>query len=294
MAIETRYWNRIGRIRIEGPDGNMYEYGNDSNSLDFKFKVEKFCGNVFVMFSVGVLGLSPTTINFLATWNIAKALKNPRKIEVYAGYESDGRAPLIAKGFIVNAIPTTPPDMWLNIEAINLAYEGKSSVSSREIIQRESQITTVRKAFEDLARYIDLDPVWRVELSDGDRKIRIPKFVCDKSEIITLFANTLDILIEIEGDLLVAHDKKGWYGTPKNPHDISLETGMIEISHVDIAGAKIKTRLDDSRKVFSWVNLTSKLIPKASGLYYVIGKTDVGHLRGEEWYTELDLIRKVM
>ena len=67
---------------------------------------------------------------------------------------------------------------------------------------------------------------------------------------------------------------------------------MISIGKVDIAGATIRTRLDDSSKLFSWINLQSVIIPKANGLYVVIKKKHKGHLRGGEWFTELETIRQ--
>ena len=33
--VMRNYWDRVGHIRVSGPDGKMYRYGNDLNSLVF-------------------------------------------------------------------------------------------------------------------------------------------------------------------------------------------------------------------------------------------------------------------
>ena len=92
------------------------------------------------------------------------------------------------------------------------------------------------------------------------------------------------------------YDKKAWNTIPiPRPIDIpiiNIESGLLMVGNVDAAGAKIRVRLNDTYSLFSWIKLESKLIPKASGYYFVLSKTHKGHLRGEEWYTELELIRK--
>lgn len=292
MASSKIYWNRIGHVRIEGPDGKMYSYGGDTDSLDFKFRVQKLCGNIYVKFSVSILGLSASTINFLTTWNVARALRTPRRIEVYAGYESDGKAPLIIKGYIINAIPTTPPEMWLNIEGLNVVMAGKSEIVPEDSIVFSKTTTTAKDLFEKAAQVAGYKPVWTLDDAAGSRIVTVPRLRCDKSELIEQVKQILGVLIEIEGDCLVAHNTNGWVGMPQFASEVSMDTGMIEISHIDVRGAKIKIRLNDTFKLFSWIHLTSKLIPKATGYYFVVGKVLQGHLRGEDWFVELDTVRK--
>ena len=43
----------------------------------------------------------------------------------------------------------------------------------------------------------------------------------------------------------------------------------------------------------SWVRLESKIIPSANNSYYVVAKRHVGQYRGDDWFTELETIRRV-
>ena len=67
---------------------------------------------------------------------------------------------------------------------------------------------------------------------------------------------------------------------------------MLAVGNITTAGAVVRTRLDDSSGIFSWIDLRSSLVPSANGKYVIIRKKHVGHLRGNEWYTEFETIRQ--
>ena len=293
--IMRNYWDRVGHIRVSGPDGKMHRYGNDSNSLDFKFDVQKTCGDIYIDFTVSILGLNAETINFLATWNQAEAYRDKRIIEVYAGYDDDGKAPLIARGVIVNAIPSSPPEMWLNIQAKNI-YSSKAELVTESAIGYESKRSVKKRDFfYDTMQYLGYKFSIATDIMDADKIITIPSFVCDKSELVKRVARITGWLIHVDNGYASAHAHNGWSTDSKfDAADIiNVDNGLIGISQIDIKGAVVKCRLNDQYQLFSNIYLESKLIPKANGIYFIVSKRSVGHLRGDDWYTELKLIRRV-
>ena len=104
------FWNRTGWVDIGG-------YGKPPVGLDFKFEVKKYC-NIYSKFSVGILGLNSSNINAMTVYNPVDAVNQGREISVFAGYEADGVPAMICKGTVMNAMPTPPPEMWMNFECM--------------------------------------------------------------------------------------------------------------------------------------------------------------------------------
>jgi hypothetical protein len=287
-TIKPYFWKRVGYVEIEGEDGKMYKYGGSVDGLDFKFDI-KYSGDIAVEFTVGILGLSRETIQTLTVWNYAQAISRARKIAVYAGYEKDGIAQPIASGIITQAIPTTPPDMWLNFNCLigGLDFDPK--------YQRCIKDKTAAEILDMLARANKMKSRWLATKAPGDRKI--PKFYVGRSPlwVISNFAASQNVHICIDADVLTAVDTYAWaqIQDKKVAEVIGVETGLLSIGNVDLKGAIIKRRLDVRSRLMTWVRLKSVIIPSASDDYYVIGKRHVGQYRGEEWTTELQTIRRV-
>ena len=96
--------------------------------------------------------------------------------------------------------------------------------------------------------------------------------------------------------MIIAGEKRGWLIEP-TANDIvgdpiSQDNGLLGIGNIDIAGAKIVHRLNDNFPILSWVKLDSRLIESANAKpYFVTSVHHTGHLRGEKWQTEIELIR---
>lgn len=278
------YWNRAGHIAIEGNDGEMHSYGG-TNGLDFKFSGEKV-GDIYAQFECSILGLSGRTINELTVWNPAEAFTRQRKIQVFAGYEDGGIENPIFEGIIVEAIPTSPPEMWLNFKCLHLG-DFTNIVSN----PKQFKDTSLSQIFDEVGAELGLETFWTAwkvnPTTKGDFNLEGPL-----RTLAERFASQFNVTVYEEDGTLYCRDKRPQFDEPESIRDISLNTGMISIGKIDIAGATIRTRLDDSSKLFSWINLQSVIIPKANGLYVVIKKKHKGHLRGGEWFTELETIRQ--
>ena len=285
---KTSYWKRVGYVEIEGEDGMMHKYGGSHDGLDFRFDI-KYVADISVEFSVGILGLGRDTIQKLTVWNIAQAISASRKIAVYAGYEKDGVARQVASGIITNAIPTSPPEMWLNFSCLvgKCAFEptnGKCITDAK-----------LSEILEYLAKANGLSARWDAKRVKPDTKV--PKFYvgCAPTWIVSKFASTYSLLVYIDGNELVATDIDAWNTNKivESSDLISPETGLISVGKIDLKGATIKRRLDTRSRLMSWVRLESNIIPSANNSYYVVAKRHVGQYRGEDWFTELETIRRV-
>lgn len=278
------FWKRIGYIAIEDRNGKMIKFGGSYDSLDFRFEGEKV-GDIYPRFKCGILGLSMDHIQQLTVWNQAEAVKRARKIQVFAGYEKDGIANPIFEGFILTAMPTNPPEMWLNFDCL-------CSLDQAIPVDKEYvAVGTIKSIFKEIATILSLGCRWDSKKVDPDKRVKF-SIRGTKSGLANRFAEAFGLKVYNNNGVLTALDPREWYNDAKNAVEISTDTGMLGLGNVTMAGATIKTRLSDRAGLMSWINLKSKIVPSANGNYYVIRKKHVGHFRGDEWYTELETIRK--
>ena len=280
-------YGRVGHVEIEDANGNMLSYGGSHDSLDFKFNVEE-TGDIYVEFSVGILGLGKDTINDLITWTPQQALSKRRLIRVFAGYDSTGED-MIAEGIVWSAIPTPPPEMWLNMKCMKF-LDMKDSITEEPAFGEKK---TVGAVFEKIADILGLSSLWEANDELYKKESNFQFMGLTKDMLATKFKKEYDVIVYQESGMLVCIDRYGEYQTPQPKEEISPMNGLIQLSEVGIVGAKIVTRLDDRFSLYSWLHLDSWLMEKVSGDYLVISKKHTGHFRGEEWQTEFDTLRAV-
>lgn len=277
------FWNRTGWVDIGG-------YGKPPVGLDFKFEVKKY-GNIYSKFSVGILGLNSSNINAMTVYNPVDAVNQGREISVFAGYEADGVPSMICKGTVMNAMPTPPPEMWMNFECMPF-LKNKIPIDDVEPMYNKP----ISEVAQKICGMMGFKYFWRSLNVKESTKINF-NFTGCRDTALTKLADGLNLVVILgDNNDVYFYDKKAWNTIPiPRPIDvpiINIESGLLMVGNVDAAGAKIRIRLNDTYSLYSWIKLESKLIPKASGDYFVLSKTHKGHLRGEEWYTELELIRK--
>lgn len=277
------FWNRTGWVDIGG-------YGKPTVGLDFKFEVKKY-GNIYSKFSVGILGLNSSNINAMTVYNPVDAVNQGREISVFAGYEADGVPSMICKGTVMNAMPTPPPEMWMNFECMPF-LKNKIPIDDVEPMYNKP----ISEVAQKICDMMGFKYFWRSLNVKESTKINF-NFTGCRDTALTKLAEGLNLVVILgDNNDVYFYDKKAWNTIPiPRPIDIpiiNIESGLLMVGNVDAAGAKIRVRLNDTYSLFSWIKLESRLIPKASGYYFVLSKTHKGHLRGEEWYTELELIRK--
>lgn len=281
---QRRYWKRAGYVAIQDRGGNMVRYGGSYDSLDFKFSGEK-TGDIYRDFTVGILGLSLDTINDLTAWGV-EGFKRKRRIQVFAGYDIDALANPIFDGFIVEAIPTSPPDMWLNMKCM-INFDNDIPVD-----RPRSFCGTIDEIFKEIAKELGLGSRIEAKKIDSEKEYT---FTIDgtRTGLARKFADAFDLTVVADNGVLIAYDKRPWLDDPKNQIELSMDTGLLGIGSLTVTGLVARMRLNDYPKMGSWMKLKSTLIPQANGDYCVIKKRHIGHYRGDDWYTELKCIRKM-
>ena len=276
------FWNRVGHVEVEQPDGSFTAY----EGLDFKFDVQ-ISGCTYSRFSVGICGLSRDSLNNLITWPQPESYKNPRHIRVFAGYE-DGGESLIAEGGIFSAIPTVPPDVWLNIEACKFLenrkpIEGVAPIKGcfLEIFTKVAELCGM-KQYMNPGVYLTLDPY---------KDIFDFAFTGSVEMLPQKLAEATHLNIYEKDGRLVADSKKKEYTSPSNAITLDRDHGLLGIGTIEYNKATVTTRLNDVYELFTWVDLTSERIPQANDKYWVTNVRHTGHLRGEEWRTTLTMLK---
>lgn len=287
---QIKYWNRICYVDIEMRNKKMKRFGipdDGSSSFDIKFNVQKFVSNTVVEFSVSITGLSVATINELTVWNTAEAYKKRRKIILYAGYKDGGISSPIAQGFIVNAIPTPPPNLTLNMKCIG--NQSTYSIVDSPVVLRDK---TIQEIAQFVADTLKMKLKWNVEKAKQD-KVRAYTIEGSINQIFEKLKNSFDVVFQIRADCLYVYDKAFYErsGGRNKPHVADMEHGLLALGNITLKGADITMRLNDKYRVTDFVRLESKLIPSGSGMYCISEIIHHGQLRGNDWVTELHMIR---
>ena len=228
-------------------------------------------------------------------WDKGQALQKKRYIEVYAGYSSNGddmSKPIFA-GYVMNAIPTSPPEMWMNFECIR-AWDKDQCVTGVETMRDASPRQILQKIAEILEVDFNLTSFMSSTIKWDEEKYTFSFAGKKKVQLTYDFAHQFNCICIDQNGTLVAADRREWLKAPKRiAREVSQDTGMLAVGNVDIAGAKVVHRLDNTFSLLSWVNVQSRLIPKMDARpYYVRAFRHTGHLRGDKWQTELELIRQ--
>ena len=294
MQEQRTYWNRIGYLKIQMDDGTIRQFGGEGEMFDMKFDGLKF-GDFYSTFTCSILGLTREHINALTVWDKGQALRKKRYIEVYAGYSSNGddmSKPIFA-GYVMNAIPTSPPEMWMNFECIK-AWDKDQCVTGVETMRDASPRQILQKIAEILEVDFNHTSLMSSTVKWDDKKYTFSFAGKKKVQLTYDFAHQFNCICIDQNGTIVAADRREWLKSPKRiAREVSQDTGMLAVGNVDIAGAKVVHRLDNTVSLLSWVNVQSRLIPKMdSRPYYVSAFRHTGHLRGGKWQTELELIRQ--
>lgn len=294
------YWNRTGYVSIEDDNHRMVNYGGSAEGpyggLDFKFS-GSYYGTVYPTFNVSILGLSLDTIKSITVLLPDAANRRKRMIEVHAGYEKDNIARPLMSGYVYNAIPTNPPEMWLNIHCMgtqNLIYDP---------VEKPVEIAAedIKDLFEkSLAQAIGMEGKlkWNVK-----RKIPFPKGSKDdfftflveglKSDALSKFGEKFGVVVSVIKDRIMAIDNYAQLLEPSGDiQTIDIEHGLIGMNDITFFGCNIDRRLDDTVGFNDWIRLKSQIVELASGEYRVSKITHTGHLRGNEWKTTLMCYRR--
>lgn len=270
------------------------------NNINTKFSYSFYIGSaMYGTGNISICGLDRETLDQLISFaSESKTLKEKKLIKVEAGY-GDKKA-LIIDGSIMSAIPTAPPDIWLNCEVIN-SYE----LQKQHISLTIEEGLTLEQYSQLIADTIGVDLEMRITdknylnkkmsgISFGDSIFKLVKTITkafnfkSKDKNIYKYGRVASYLVNNTLVVDYAHLKNNDDRT-QNPILISKDTGMVGLPEMSMAGqlVNITTLLKPEIKTGDVIKLESEQIKSASGLYYVQGITYTGEFRGNAWYSTL-------
>ena len=277
-------------------EDNVEYFATFTNGLDVKFSYTRFLGNgMFGRGKVAVCGLSMDTVSmFTSFWSEDTELAKKKIVKVSAGYEGQKMGTII-EGSIVSAIPTMPPDIWLNCEVIN-SYETKFQTFTFSM----KGTYTLEQTVNNIAKFLGLEP--KIEITNKnylDRTLKNISFIGNKFDLVSQIETMFPIDENDENGGIIAYIEDKYlvvdysdltlnqYNRKGEPILISKATGLIGIPEPMWAGqaAKITTLLNPAIKTGDVIQLKSDLIPSLNGYYYVFTISYEGQYRGNNWYS---------
>jgi hypothetical protein len=287
-----RIFGRVGHIEM-GVGGSVRSFYD----LDFRFNIEKVAGGGTPNFAqIGILGLSRTTVNDIATYlNVGKQASRRKVIKVYAGYQDTGEQ-LIFCGDIIIAKPSQPTENWINISAQTNAWMRSEVVSLdvqlTEEEKKEGKKLTVQRVFENIARLYGMSLEYRTANYRELERV-ITGFDCTGSyQDIFRRANTLSSVRmrcdnTAEGrQIIIVYDMNPAEITGSSLFNLSANTGLIGIPEFMQPSVKFRMLMNPYVHLFDDVNISSILVPNAGGIYRIYQMRYNGQLRGTNWYMD--------
>lgn len=282
-------------------NGNEKFHKTFENNISVRFNFQKYIGTSFFGYGkVSICGLDKATTETLTTiCSEEQALKERKQIRVEAGYE-DTKKTLIIDGSILSAVPTMPPDIWIDCLVLN-GYERQQEMKSVSV----KGSFNIKELAEIIAKQIGVKNgvICRI-----DNDVYGKRFYQRKTQNISLIDTVENILNVISQNYSV--EEGDMYGVPvayidnetlivdyenfseaegqsRTHHKIDKNNGMIGLPEITKAGtiANITTLLKPEILVGDVIDLESVMIKKANGQYNVIGISYVGDFRGEKWYS---------
>lgn len=267
-----------------------------TNGLDVKFSYTRFLGNgMHGRGKISIGGLSQDTLNmFTSFWSEDTELAKKKLIKLEAGYEGQTMGTII-NGSIVSAIPTVPPDIWLNCEVVN-SYEIQFETISYTLKGKH----TLKELTENIATFLGLNAIIRVDKQSYlNRTIKDVSFIGNKFELVSTIEDLFPIkeddknggiIAYIEDNNLVldySELEMNQYNRNGEPILISKDTGMVGVPEPMWAGqaVKVTTLLNPAIRTGDVIQLKSQLIPSLNGYYYVFTISYEGQYRGTNFYS---------
>lgn len=304
---------------LNSPENTIYN-GKQLNGIDIKFSVH-FIGTAQMNYaSIGICNLAKEDINFLTTWkrwNKIEASQERKLVRLFAGYEDD--VSMIYEGFITQAVPTLPPDVWLNCVVLQ-NYDYKTEVQSIAIDEPMSQ----KDLFNQIANWLGLKLSWESKISEVANKI-IPRISWSgtKWKLVEKLQEMSGTDVYIDSGRLVVSDRgernidytlretqaqidmlsqdkvtlkdfpvgKTFSYNLKNivayKWEVSERNGMLGIPMRYPMGVTVRMLLNNKIRSGDAILLNSEKYSGANGIFYVNQIKHVGHLRGNDYYTEI-------
>lgn len=323
-------YNRICYVDIGGglPLEELQKNGWDNidweriSGLDIKFNVEQYAASSEAKAKISICGLSFDRIVQLASWaSEATTQSKCWLIRLYAGYgASEDDVDMIFEGEILNAMPTSPPDVWLNIEARS-HYAHRVQYFTADL----KDMTNAENRYVDVATCLDnlcyiIHAYSNIGEDDEYMKDILSKKVCfpvheTPVNMMTIVSDIQKICQDTGLTYVIKRQPDGLEKYIFSPLEypsgfvpsvsiwISPQTGMIGIPKMTMQGIEVTCLLSNTLKdmTLGFFGVESRFaMPGMFGqqpgyqrkgwddifrcIYRVIIVKYHGHLRGNDWY----------
>lgn len=265
---------RVVIVEFATADGNLKRL----EGIECRFNIQKLMSAAMNKAKISIANLAKSDIDYLTTYTSQFIAIGQRKtLKVYAGYESTGVSQIFA-GDIVRAMPTMPPDIWLNCEALSGYYANKTPIS-----QTLAGDTPVQSVCEQTANFLGLSLNFEATL---EKYIPNFNFTGNQYKLIKQL-NELGGLVAYEDDGVLNVLDNGKPSTASGERYITETSGMVGIPKPDYLGVELTLLLDNSLRIGEKIYLESQSIPSCSGQYFIYALNHTGDLRGHDFYTKI-------
>lgn len=248
------------------------------DGIDIQFSIEKHMGAVMNEANVTIYNLTREDIEYLTTFTSQWiAYQQRKRLRIFAGY-TDTSVGLIFDGDIIEALPSMPPDIALRCKARSGAYNNSTMIS-----KSVTEPITTKDLLKQVGSWTGLTVN---DHTTTDRKIGGFYYTGSATQLIGQLNDIPDIIAyEDDGSLWVVDKKNTDIGLQMRV--INKNSGMIDIPQPNATGIEVKILLDPAIKLGQKIKVESDLIPAVNGVYTIYELKYTGHLRGNEFYTDI-------
>lgn len=280
-------WNRHVKVVLKTSDGKQTVIDSDTwDGLNVKFDVtlRAACENANEA-KISILGMTPPKIQYVTSYmDFTTEILKHKTISLYAGYKEMNNTTLLFNGDVVHALPTMPPDVWLEIDAKAGHYRQMEKISKS---------TTKEMSFQQLcdfaAKWIGVSLDWKVK--DGN----IASHVVKGYEYTGSIEKCMEALAQIQPVYVyLSHDNKSIVVVDRDNPDAGLSmkqinknTGLIGIPQPSVIGCEFDCFMDPTIMRFQPMMVQSEMIPSMNGIYLAYEVKHSGDLRGGRWISHV-------
>lgn len=246
--------------------------------INLQFSVTKSMGAVMNEADITIYNLAMEDIEYLTTFTSQWIAYSKRKrLRIFAGYKDTGVG-LIFDGDIIEALPSSPPDIALKCKARSGAY-GNCTMISQSI----TDAISVKDLLKQAEQWTGLTVK---DTSTTTRKVNGFYYTGSVTQLIGQLNDIPDIIAyEDDGSLCVVDRKNVDIGTQTRL--LNKESGLIGVPQPDAIGIKATMLLDPSIKIGQRIKIESSLIPACNGVYTIYELKHHGELRGSDFCTDI-------
>lgn len=287
QADKTKLTHRICRVEVEvsqKKEGeNIIHNTLIFDGLNVNFNITKTRGSVSNKGHISICNLNKEQIEYLTTITAWNTPQEQRKvIRLYAGYKDNDNenVGLIFQGDIVQAFPTTEPDVWLECECIT-GFQKQLENTTMAF----NGIVDANIIGQSLSKKLDVSYNWKAK---ENKQIDSFYYAGSITKAIAELNNIGGFVAYMEDEQLIVDN-----AIPSTPKEGEVRiynelSGLISHPEPNFNGVKIRVLLDPSIKCGEAIKLESEMIPSANGVYWIYSVRHFGELRGQAFYTELD------